>query len=88
MSPKPQPDDSLRPAMEALAEADGDIARHYQACGLPPVRRRPEGFSGLVHIIVAQQLSAQSANAIIARLEAAASPMAGFSAPAIRARAC
>ncbi len=75
MNATPRPDESLRPALAALAEVDGDIARHYQACGLPPVRRRPAGFAGLVHIIVAQQLSAQSANAIIARLEAAARPL-------------
>jgi DNA-3-methyladenine glycosylase II len=75
MSPQPRPDESLRPALEALAERDGDIARHYEICGLPPERRRPEGFAGLVHIIVAQQVSAAAANTIIARLEAAARPL-------------
>lgn len=68
-------DDALRPALEALAARDPDIARHYAACGLPPVRRRPLGFSGLLQIVVAQQVSAQSAAAIIGRLTAAARPL-------------
>ncbi len=75
MNATPRPDESLRPALEALSAGDADIARHYRAYGLPPRRRRPEGFAGLIHIIAAQQLSAASANAIIARLEAAARPL-------------
>ncbi len=71
MTTQARPDETLRPALEALSACDPDIARHYRACGLPPVRRRPEGFAGLVHIIAAQQVSAASANAIIGRLEAA-----------------
>ena len=71
MTTQARPDETLRPALEALSACDGDIARHYRACGLPPVRRRPEGFAGLIHIIAAQQVSAASANAIIGRLEAA-----------------
>jgi DNA-3-methyladenine glycosylase II len=71
----PKPDESLRPALEALAAHDVDIARQYAACGLPPVRRRPEGFAGLIQIIAAQQVSAQAARAIIGRLEAAARPL-------------
>ncbi len=75
MSAKPRPDQSLRPALEALAARDRDIARHYRVIGLPPLRRRTPGFSGLLHIIVAQQVSAQSAAAISARLDAAARPL-------------
>lgn len=74
MTATPRPDESLRPALEALAARDPDIARHYAHCGLPPERRRPAGFAGLVHIIAAQQVSAASANAIIGRLEAALRP--------------
>ena len=76
MTTQARPDESLRPALEALSACDPDIARHYRACGLPPVRRRPEGFAGLIHIIAAQQVSAASANAIIGRIEAATSPLA------------
>lgn len=75
-----RPDETLRPALEALAERDPDIARHYAVCGLPPRRRRKPGFPGLLHIVVAQQVSAQSAAAIIGRLDAAVRPLtpAGF----------
>lgn len=70
-----RPDTSLRPALEALAALDADMARAYEMCGLPPKRRRPEGFAGLAHIIAAQQVSAHAARAIIERLEAAADPL-------------
>ncbi len=70
----PRPDETLRPALEALAARDPDIASHYALCGLPPERRRPAGFAGLAQIIAAQQVSAASANAIIGRLEAALRP--------------
>ena len=75
MSGEPRPDETLRPALEALAARDPDIARHYALCGLPPLRRRPVGFAGLAQIIAAQQVSAASANAIIGRLEAALRPL-------------
>jgi DNA-3-methyladenine glycosylase II len=74
MTARPRPDETLRPALEALAARDPDIARHYGRCGLPPERGRPLGFAGLVQIIAAQQVSAASANAIIGRLEAALCP--------------
>lgn len=70
-----RPDRSLAPALDALAARDGDIARHYAACGLPPARRRPRGFAGLLQIVVAQQVSAHAARAIIGRLAAAARPL-------------
>lgn len=69
------PDESLRPALEALAERDRDIAAAYAACGLPPVRSAPKGFAGLIHTIVGQQVSAAAARAILTRLEAAVRPM-------------
>ena len=74
MAADPRPDETLRPALEALAARDPDIARHYAHCGLPPERRRPLGFAGLAQIVAAQQVSAASANAIIGRLEAALCP--------------
>lgn len=69
------PDESLRPALEALAQCDADIARAYAVCGLPPVRRSPEGFEGLLHIVVCQQVSAAAGRAILARLEQAVQPL-------------
>lgn len=69
------PDDTLRPALEALAARDPAIARYYATCGLPPVRRQAPGFAGLLHIMCAQQVSAASARAIIGRLDAALRPL-------------
>jgi DNA-3-methyladenine glycosylase II len=45
-----------------------------QRTGIPPARRFPADFSGLSKIIVGQQLSAQSAAAIWARVAAALDP--------------
>jgi DNA-3-methyladenine glycosylase II len=71
----PAVDESLRPALEALAEKDPEMAAAYAACGLPPVRRHETGFAGLVRIMAAQQVSAHAAQAIIGRLDAALSPL-------------
>ena len=68
-------DESLRPALEALSECDRHIAAAYAHCGLPPVRSSPDGFAGLLHVIVCQQVSAAAGRAIIGRLEAAVRPM-------------
>ena len=67
----PVPDESLRPALDALAERDAEIARAYAICGLPPVRRQAPGFDGLIRMIIGQQLSVHAARAIVERLEAA-----------------
>ena len=72
---EPRPDESLRPAMEALAASDRDIARAYGECGLPPVRGHQPGFAGLMHIMMAQQISVHAARAIIDRLNAAVDPL-------------
>jgi len=73
--PGPVPDERLRPALEALADADPDIAEAYGRCGLPPVRGSAPGFAGLIRMIAGQQVSVQSAAAIIARLEARVEPL-------------
>lgn len=61
--------------MDALAAADPDIAEAYARCGLPPVRGSEPGFAGLIRMIAGQQVSVQSARAIIERLEARADPL-------------
>lgn len=61
--------------MEALAAADPDIAEAYADCGLPPVRASAPGFAGLMRMIAGQQVSVQSAAAIIQRLEARVDPL-------------
>lgn len=75
MIPAAEPDERLRPAMEALAAADSDIAEAYADCGLPPVRASAPGFAGLMRMIAGQQVSVQSAAAIIQRLEARVDPL-------------
>jgi DNA-3-methyladenine glycosylase II len=90
----------LDAALAALAEVDPRFVPLIAAAGRPPLRRRSDGFAGLAAIIVAQQLSTASANAIWGRLAAAFEPLdpeailrtrparlarLGLSAPKIRA---
>jgi DNA-3-methyladenine glycosylase II len=90
----------LDAALTALGKADPRFVALLASAGRPPLRRRTDGFAGLAAIIVAQQLSTASANAIWGRLAAAFDPLAptailrarparlarlGLSAPKIRA---
>ena len=104
--PKPMPQShihteaDLDAALAALSRADPRFVALTATAGRPPLRRRPDGFAGLAAIIVAQQLSTASANAIWGRLAAAFDPLdpaaiirarparlarIGLSAPKIRA---
>src|ERR1700747_1386579 len=62
-------------ALAALTAADPRFAALIARAGRPPLRRRPDGFAGLVATVVAQQLSTASAGAIWARLAAAFDPL-------------
>jgi DNA-3-methyladenine glycosylase II len=90
----------LDAALAALGAADSRFVALIAEAGRPPLRRRQDGFEGLAAIIVAQQLSTASANAIWGRLAAAFDPFEpaamlrarperlarlGLSAPKIRA---
>jgi DNA-3-methyladenine glycosylase II len=93
-------DASLAAGVAALKEQDSEIIGHMQEIGGPtPLRRREPGFEGLAAIIVSQQVSTASANAIFGRVRAAIQPLdaahlgaasddtlraAGLSAPKIR----
>ena len=57
-------------ALDHLAAADPVLARAIEAAGPPVVRRRPGGYPGLFRIVTEQQLSVESAAAILARCEA------------------
>ena len=61
-------------ALDALGKADSRFVALLAEAGRPPLRRRSDGFAGLAAIIVAQQLSTASANAIWGRLAAAFDP--------------
>ncbi|WP_119304490.1 DNA-3-methyladenine glycosylase family protein [Dongia deserti] len=63
--------DLLQRALAHLGKADQDFARAIEEVGPPPARRRPAGFLGLLHVIVAQQVSTHAAKAISARLDSA-----------------
>ena len=93
-------EDDLDTALAALGKVDPRFVPLIAEAGRPPLRRRADGFAGLAAIIVAQQLSTASANAIWGRLAAAFDPFdpdailrarparlarLGLSAPKIRA---
>ena len=65
----------LERALARLAGLDGRLARvieRLQAAGVEiPLRKTPEGFSALLRLIVAQQVSLESAAAIWARTQEA-----------------
>jgi DNA-3-methyladenine glycosylase II len=91
---------TLAIGVAALLEQDAQTIKHMLELGGPtPLRRREPGFEGLAAIIVSQQVSTASANAIFGRLRAAIAPLtaqnlraasdetlrgAGLSAPKIR----
>eukprot|EP01037_Dinobryon_pediforme_P002333 gene2333-2372_t len=63
-------DGSLASALAALiAQDEARLGPVFALTGMPPLRRRAPGFEGLVWIIVSQQVSVASANAIMARVK-------------------
>ncbi len=58
-----------------LIEADQRFGEVLSFAGRPPLRRRAEGFTGLVSMVVSQQLSTASAAAILGRLTTALDPL-------------
>jgi len=64
----------LKEGVAALIRSCGHMARVHAFAGDPPLRRRPAEFKGLTRIIVGQQLSIASANAIWGRLYAELRP--------------
>ena len=85
MSHRIDTDADLRAALALLLAVEPRFQTVLEAGGAPPLRRRPAGFAGLAAIVVAQQLSTASANAIWNRLAAAYDPVAPG--PILRARA-
>jgi DNA-3-methyladenine glycosylase II len=90
----------IEAGLNALLAADPRLEPVAAKAGRLPLRRRPGGFGGLANIVVSQQLSTASANAIWGRLAAAYDPFTpqaliraratrlagiGLSAPKIRA---
>jgi DNA-3-methyladenine glycosylase II len=67
-------DADLETALAVLTARDPRLAAVLKIAGPPPLRRRDGGFAGLASIIVSQQLSTASADAIWKRLTAAFDP--------------
>jgi len=65
----------LDAAIARLVAADMRFGHVLAVAGRPPLRRRADGFAGLVSIVVSQQLSVASAAAILGRLTAAIDPL-------------
>lgn len=67
---------ALEDATAQLLRLDPEVVERMIAVGgPPPLRRREPGFAGLAAIIVSQQVSVASANAIFARLEGELAPL-------------
>jgi DNA-3-methyladenine glycosylase II len=64
----------LEDAMHTLLQQDPRLKPVFELTGMPALRRREPGFTGLAHIVTGQQLSTASAGAIWARLTAAFDP--------------
>jgi DNA-3-methyladenine glycosylase II len=67
--------DTLKKAMQHLAEVDADFARAIAEVGHPELRVVPAGFGGLMRSIVGQQVSVHAARSIWLRLEEAVPTM-------------
>jgi DNA-3-methyladenine glycosylase II len=74
MSPRLETQADLDNGLARLIAADPRFAAVLAVAGRPMLRRRPGGFAGLASIIVSQQLSTASANAIWTRLAAQLDP--------------
>jgi DNA-3-methyladenine glycosylase II len=64
----------LEAAITTLVKQDKRLKPILQVAGMPSLRRRQPGFSGLAAIVCGQQLSTQSAAAIWGRVAAAFDP--------------
>jgi DNA-3-methyladenine glycosylase II len=68
-------EDVLTEGLKALPRLDRRWHAVIKGCDRPPLRRREGGFAGLCAIIVSQQLSVASANAIWAKFAARIAPL-------------
>jgi DNA-3-methyladenine glycosylase II len=62
-------------ALTRLVAADPRFGQALAVAGKPPLRRRADGFAGLIQIVVSQQLSTASTRAIWGRLTTALDPL-------------
>lgn len=67
--------ETLTSAVEELTQRDSDFARVYTQFGVPPMWGRESGFATLTHMILEQQVSLASAQAVFDRLCALVDPL-------------
>lgn len=65
----------IRKGVKALRRKCSYLRAMHDLAGDPPLRRRQPGFEGLARIVVGQQVSVASANAIWARFERTVQPV-------------
>lgn len=68
-------DDDMREGIRALRRKCPRLRLVHEQAGDPPLRRHAPGFEGLARIVVGQQLSLASAQAIWGRMQIAVQPM-------------
>lgn len=66
----------LSEAAYLLASKDEDLAQLLKTDGVPPLWSRPQGFRTLIRIVLEQQVSLASADAVFRRLVAGVRPFA------------
>lgn len=69
-------DEDIAAACEQLVAIDPRLGPILDAVGTVPLRWSPDGFEGLIRIILAQQLSVASAEAVWRRTQAGLQPLA------------
>jgi DNA-3-methyladenine glycosylase II len=74
LKPPSLTNESLAAAAETLAARDRHLASIYQIHGVPPMWARRPGFATLLRIILEQQISLISAQAMLKRLQSNVEP--------------
>ncbi|BAZ15365.1 HhH-GPD family protein [Calothrix sp. NIES-4071] len=72
---QPLTEETIALGIQELVSRDDDLAQIIQTYGYPPNWIREKGFIGLIRIILGQQVSVASANAIFNRLQILVNPL-------------
>lgn len=72
---QPLTEETIALGIQELVSRDSDLAEIIQTYGYPPNWVREKGFIGLIRIILGQQVSVASANAIFKKLELLVNPL-------------
>lgn len=72
---QPLTEETIALGIQELVSRDNDLAEIIKTYGYPPNWVREKGFIGLIRIILGQQVSVASANAIFKKLELLVNPL-------------